>query len=83
MNVTKDKIVEQIFLKLGRKEGIKMRDVFNLFIPDLVDILKIQRCSLFSVMEDRERVILEAGYPRESTESAASFPSANRTSTKL
>lgn len=63
MNVTKDKIVEQIFLKLGRKEGVKMRDVFNLFIPDLVDIMKIQRCSLFSVMEDRERVILEAGYP--------------------
>ncbi len=63
MNMTKDKIVEQIFLKLGKKEGIKMRDVFSLVIPDLVDIMKIQRCSLFSVMEDRERVILEAGYP--------------------
>ncbi len=63
MNVTKDKIVEQIFVKLGRKEGVKMRDVFNLFVPDLVDIMKIQRCSLFSVTEDRERVILEAGYP--------------------
>ncbi len=25
LNVTKDKIVEQIFLKLGRREGIKMR----------------------------------------------------------
>jgi signal transduction histidine kinase len=63
MNMTKDKIVEQIFLKLGKKEGIKMRDVFSLVIPDLVDIMKIQRCSLFSVMEDRERVILEAGHP--------------------
>ncbi len=65
MNVTKDKIVEQIFLKLGRKEGVKMREVFNLFIPELVDIMKIHRCSLFSVMEDRERVILEAGYPEK------------------
>lgn len=65
MNVTKDKIVEQIFLKLGRKEGVKMRDVFNLFIPDLVDIMKVRRCSLFSVMEDRERAILEAGYPEK------------------
>jgi signal transduction histidine kinase len=63
LNVTKDKIVEQIFLKLGRREGIKMKEVFNLIIPELIDIMKIQRCALFSVMEDRNRVILEAGYP--------------------
>ncbi len=63
LNVTKDKIVEQIFLKLGRREGIKIKDVFNLVIPELMDIMRIQRCSLFSVMEDREHVILEAGYP--------------------
>ena len=63
LNVSKDKIVEQIFLKLGRREGIKMKDVFDLVIPELVDIMRIQRCSLFSVMEDRQHVILEAGYP--------------------
>jgi signal transduction histidine kinase len=63
LNVTKDKIVEQIFLKLGRREGIKMREVFNLVIPELVDIMRIQRCSLFSVSEDRQHVVLEAGYP--------------------
>ncbi|MFB3886175.1 MAG: GAF domain-containing protein [Thermodesulfobacteriota bacterium] len=63
LNVTKDKIVEQIFLKLGRREGIKMKDVFNLVIPELVDIMRVQRCALFSVMEDREHVVLEAGYP--------------------
>jgi signal transduction histidine kinase len=63
LNVTKDKIVEQIFLKLGRREGIKIKDVFNLVIPELVDIMRIQRCALFSVMEDRQQVILEAGYP--------------------
>jgi signal transduction histidine kinase len=63
LNVTKDKIVEQIFLKLGRREGIKMKEVFNLIIPELIDIMQIQRCALFSVMEDRNRVILEAGYP--------------------
>jgi len=63
LNVTKDKIVEQIFLKLGRREGIKMKDVFNVVIPELADIMRIQRCSLFSVMEDREHVVLEAGYP--------------------
>jgi len=63
LNVTKDKIVEQIFLKLGRREGIKMREVFNLVIPELVGIMRIQRCSLFSVSEDRQHVVLEAGYP--------------------
>jgi len=63
LNATKDKIVEQIFLKLGKREGIKMKDVFNLVIPELVDIMRIQRCSLFSVGEDRQHVILEAGYP--------------------
>ena len=63
LNVTKDKIVEQIFLKLGRREGVKIKDVFNLVVPELIDIMRIQRCSLFSVTEDREHVILEAGYP--------------------
>ncbi len=63
LNVTKDKIVEQVFLKLGKREGIKMREVFNLVVPELVDIMRIQRCSLFSVSEDRQHVVLEAGYP--------------------
>ncbi len=63
LNLTKDKIVEQIFLKLGKREGIKMKDVFNLVVPELVDIMQIQRCALFSVSEDRQHVVLEAGYP--------------------
>ncbi len=63
LNVTKDKIVEQIFLRLGKREGIKMREVFNLVIPELVDIMRIQRCALFSISEDRQHVVLEAGYP--------------------
>ena len=63
LNVTKDKIVEQIFLKLGRREGIKMKDVFNLVVPELADIMRIQRCSLFSVSEGRDHAVLEAGYP--------------------
>jgi len=63
LNVTKDKIVEQIFLKLGKREGIKMKEVFNLVIPEMLDIMRIQRCSLFSVSEDRNHAVLEAGYP--------------------
>jgi signal transduction histidine kinase len=63
LNVTKDKIVEKIFLKLGKREGIKMKDFFNMVIPELVEIMRIQRCALFSVAGDRKHVILEAGYP--------------------
>ena len=63
LNVTKDKISEHIYAKLARGEGIRMKDLFNSVIPELVDIMKIQRCSLFSVTEDREHIILEAGYP--------------------
>jgi signal transduction histidine kinase len=59
----KDKIVEHLFMKLARREGVKMKDLFNGIIPELTDIMKIQRCSLFSVMEDQEAVLLEAGFP--------------------
>ena len=63
LSMTKDRIVEQIFLKLGKRGGVKMKEVFNQVIPELVDIMRIQRCSLFSVMEDCEHVVLEAGFP--------------------
>lgn len=63
LNLSKDRIVEKIFLKLGKREGIKMKEVFNLVIPELADVMRIQRCALFSVTEDRDHVVLEAGYP--------------------
>ena len=63
INVTRDKILEDIYLRLARREGIKMKDVFNSVIPALADFMKIQRCTLFSVMEDREHVNLEAVFP--------------------
>ncbi len=63
LNTIKDKIIEQIFVKIGRREGIKMREIFNLVIPEVADIMRIQRCALFAVMEDRQNVVLEAGFP--------------------
>jgi signal transduction histidine kinase len=63
LNVTKDKIVDHIYQKLLRGEGIKMKDLFNSVISELVGIMKIERCSLFSVMRNRQHVVLEAGYP--------------------
>jgi hypothetical protein len=62
-HMIKDKIVEHLFMKLARREGVKMKDLFNEVIPELADIMKIQRCSLFSVMENQESVTLEAGFP--------------------
>jgi signal transduction histidine kinase len=59
----KDMIVEHVFLKLAEGEGIKMKDMFESVIPELAEIMKIDRCSLFSVMGDRRNVVLEAGYP--------------------
>jgi signal transduction histidine kinase len=63
INGIKERIVDQIFLKLGRRQGVKMKEVFDLVIPEVVDIIKIQRCALFSVTEDRECAVLESGYP--------------------
>lgn len=63
VNEKKEKIVRQIFKKLGSSQGVKMKDIFNRLIPELVDIINLQNCALFSISSDREQVMLEAGYP--------------------
>ncbi len=63
LNMQKEKIVEKIFVKLSHREGIKMKDVFKMMIPELVDILQIQSCSLFSISSDRKYVQTELEYP--------------------
>jgi signal transduction histidine kinase len=62
-NEKKETIVSKIFQRLGSREGIKMREVFNRVIPELVDIINLQSCALFSVADDLKHVVLEAGYP--------------------
>lgn len=63
LNEQKEKIVEKIFIKLSHREGIKMKDVFKMMIPELADILLIQSCSLFSVSPDRRHFKTELEYP--------------------
>ncbi|MFC1532639.1 GAF domain-containing protein [Thermodesulfobacteriota bacterium] len=63
VNEKKEAIVRQIFQKPGTWEGVKMKDVFNRLIPELADIINFQSCALFSVADDLEHVVLEAGYP--------------------
>jgi signal transduction histidine kinase len=75
LNIQKEKIVEKIFVKLSHREGIKMKDVFKMMIPELVDIIQIQSCSLFSITPDREYVQVELEYPvgQESHEIGCSY----------
>jgi len=63
LNEKKEAIVRNIFLKLGSREGVKMKEVFNRVIPELADIINVQSCALFSVTDDLQYVVLEAGYP--------------------
>ena len=65
LNETKEKIVEKIYRKLGKREGIRLRDFFRLIIPEIAGLVRIQSCSLFSAMGNRREVVLEAGYPEE------------------
>ena len=62
-NEKKEAIVQKIFLKLGSGEGVKMKEVFDRVIPELADIIYLQSCALFSVTDDLEHVVLEAGFP--------------------
>jgi len=63
LNLHKEKIVEKIFVKLSHREGIKMRDVFRMMMPELIDIIQVQSCTLFSVTQDRKHVQIELEYP--------------------
>lgn len=63
LNEKREIIVRHIFRKLGKKGGIKMKEVFDRVIPELADMANVQSCALFSVREDLKQVVLEAGYP--------------------
>ncbi|NLD39537.1 MAG: GAF domain-containing protein [Desulfatiglans sp.] len=63
MNEKKETILKQIFSRMGKLEGVKMKDIFNRLIPELADIINLQSCALFSVTDDMQNVVLEAGYP--------------------
>jgi len=59
----KEMIVRHIFQKVGSRGGVKMAEVFNQVVPELADIVDLQSCTLFSVTEDLDRIILQAGFP--------------------
>ncbi len=75
LNRQKEKIVEKIFVKLSHREGIKMKDVFRMMIPELIDVMHVQSCTLFSISPDRKHVQTELEYPvgQESHEISCMF----------
>ncbi|MFC1884725.1 GAF domain-containing protein [Thermodesulfobacteriota bacterium] len=68
-------IVQHIFSALGSRGGLKMKEVFNSVMPELADMVNLQSCALFSISDDLNYVILEAGYPQKSYHSVGEiFP---------
>ncbi|MFH1146170.1 MAG: GAF domain-containing protein [Pseudomonadota bacterium] len=65
LNTRKERIVNKIFVQLSKREGIKLKDLFYLLIPELGESLQIQSCALFSVSKDQKYVSVEAAYPVE------------------
>ena len=63
LNEKREAIVQHIFKTLGSHGGIKMKEVFDRVIPVLADMVNLQSSALFSITEDFNNVILEAGYP--------------------
>jgi signal transduction histidine kinase len=67
LNTKKETIVNKIFVKLSNQEGIKLKDLFILLIPELGESLQVQSCSLFTVSRDQRFIRLEAPYPLDQT----------------
>lgn len=59
----KEKISDKIFYNLCNREGIKLKDLFNLTIPELEEFLKLYSCSLFTLSDDQKSIYLEASHP--------------------
>jgi len=64
-NEKKEVIIRHVFRKLGSRGGIKIKEVFNQVIPELADMVSLQSCAFFSVSDELNEVVLEAGYPEE------------------
>jgi len=65
VNLRKETIVNKIFVKLSRRENIKLKDLFVLLIPELQELLNIKSCTLFAVSEDQQYMNLETAYPQD------------------
>lgn len=65
LNLRKETIVHKIFVKLSRRENIKLKDLFVLLIPELQELLNIKSCSFFTVSDNQQYINLETAYPQD------------------
>lgn len=65
LNRRKETIVNKIFVKLSRREGIKLKDLFVLLVPEIEELLQVKSCSLFTVSDDQQFINLVAAYPQD------------------
>ena len=61
----KEAIADKIFVKLSNREGIKLKDFFNLLIPELEELIQLHSCSLFTLSDDQKTIYQEAHYPTD------------------
>lgn len=66
LNRRKETIVNKIFVKLSRREGIRLKDLFVQLVPEIRELLDVRNCSLFAVSPDQLYINLEAAYPQDS-----------------
>ena len=67
LNRRKETISDKIFVKLSNREGVKLKDLFMLLIPELREFLEVRNCSLFTLSRDLRQIHLEASYPPDLT----------------
>ncbi len=65
LNDKKEAISDKIFVKLSHRQGVKLKDFFNLIIPELDELIKLHSCSLCTLSDDQKSIHLEASYPPE------------------
>jgi signal transduction histidine kinase len=59
----KEAIADKIFVKLSNREGVKLKDFFNLLIPELDELIQLHSCSLFTLSDDQKSIYQVAHYP--------------------
>ena len=67
LNQRKETISDKIFVKLSNREGVKLKDLFMLLIPEVREFLDVRNCSLFTLSRDQKQIHLEASYPSDVT----------------
>lgn len=67
LNDKKEAISDKIFFKLSHRQGVKLKDFFNLIIPELDELIKLHSCSLCTLSDDQKSIHQEASYPPERT----------------